>query len=283
MRWDGSQWTVITPLTAPAMFSLAVFDDGAGANLFAGSEQRLWRFDGTSWTSYPLSDPLDGRALEVFDDGSGPALYMAGGKRFRNGQIQTYAAGGPTSQYLDLLAFEDENGAQKALWFAGEFDVAGGVPSRGIARWSNPCGTLTTYCTAKINSQGCTPSIGWTGESSLSLSSTTPFTITAANVINQKGGLLYFGAAGRSAIPFQGGFKCVRFPALRTPPRSSGGNVGPDDCSGAYAIDFTPWISGSNNELLAVGVTVDAQWWSRDPASASTTGLTDALEFEIRP
>jgi hypothetical protein len=50
-----------------------------------------------------------------------------------------------------------------------------------------------------------------------------------------------------------------------------------------YTIDFTPWIDGTNDPLLHVGVTVDAQWWSRDPASASTTGLTNAIEFEIRP
>lgn len=73
------------------------------------------------------------------------------------------------------------------------------------------------------------------------------------------------------------------FPSRRTPPRSSGGNVGPDDCSGAYSIDFTPWIDGAIDELLAIGITVNAQWWSRDPASSTTTGLTNAIEFEIRP
>jgi hypothetical protein len=35
--------------------------------------------------------------------------------------------------------------------------------------------------------------------------------------------------------------------------------------------------------LLVPGVEVFAQDWSRDPASASTTGLTNAIHFVVRP
>jgi hypothetical protein len=102
-------------------------------------------------------------------------------------------------------------------------------------------------------------------------------------VLNQKSGILFYGVFGRTAVPFQGGLNCVRSPVHRTPLRNSLGNSGPDDCSGFYLINFQPWIDGTNDALLGPGITVDAQWWSRDPASPSTTGLTDAIEFEIRP
>ena len=32
---------------------------------------------------------------------------------------------------------------------------------------------------------------------------------------------------------------------------------------------------------VVAGVLVDSQYWSRDPASPSTTGLTNAVEFGI--
>lgn len=287
-RWDGTQWTALPTSGLPAGVSFlsgAVFDDGSGPELFAGGLDALYRFDGAAWTSYPLTAEYDGWELEVFDDGSGPALYTGGGQRFRNGQMETFAAAGPASpvgEPFDLEAFEDESGGSRALFIGGHFDFVG-IPSRGIARWSNPCGALRSYCTAKVNSLGCTPSIGWSGEPSVALVGTTPFVITAANVLNQRPGLLYYGVFGASATPFQGGVQCVNAPVRRTPLRSSGGNTGGNDCSGLYAIDFSSWIDGTSDPLLSIGTTVRAQWWSRDPASASGTGLSNALELEVRP
>lgn len=284
-RWDGAQWTPLPPANlggATAKLSAAVFHDGGGDNLFVGGPTALWRFDGVAWTSYAIADPRATLALEVFDDGSGPALYLGGGLRFRGGQLQSYPSGGPLGAVLELQAFEDEHGGSRALFIGGYFDSVG-IPSRGLARWSNPCGALGSYCTAKVNSLGCTPAIGWSGEPSVSLVASTPFVVTAANVLNQRPGLLYYGVSGAAATPFQGGVQCVRSPFQRTPLRSSGGNVGANDCSGLYSIDFSSWIDGTNDPLLAVGVTVRAQWWSRDVASPSGTGLSDAVELEVRP
>jgi hypothetical protein len=287
-RGDGTQWTALpsaglTP--GIALLSAAVFDDGTGPALFAGSTDDLWRFDGATWTRFPLSISFAAYDLEVFDDGTGPALYMGGGLRLRNGQVESYApsfALPPSNGVFDLQAFADESGGARALFIGGDFEIAG-VPARGLARWSNPCGALRSYCTAKVNSLGCTPAIGWSGEPSAALVSTAPFVITAANVLNQRQGLLYYGVVGALAAPFQGGVQCVRPPLRRTLLRSSGGNVGTNDCSGLYAIDFSSWIDGTNDLLVNIGTTVRAQWWSRDPASPSGTGLSDAIELEVRP
>ena len=137
----------------------------------------------------------------------------------------------------------------------------------------------TTYCTAKVNSQGCTPAISSSG--SPSVSSASPFDIRATSVLNQKQGLLFYGYAA-TAVPFQGGTLCVQPPSRRTPLQGSGGTAAPaNDCSGSYSFDFNAWVQSGADPLAVAGQAIFAQYWSRDPATVSTTGLTDALAFVI--
>jgi hypothetical protein len=138
---------------------------------------------------------------------------------------------------------------------------------------------VSTYCTGKANSLGCTPQIGSNGlPPSLSAGG---FTVTCTNALNQKQGLLFFGAAP-NAVPFQGGTLCVAQPTIRTPTSSSGGNALPaNDCSGTYAFNFSTAYMQSIG--LAPSDTRYAQWWMRDPASPSTTGLSNALQFTVCP
>lgn len=138
----------------------------------------------------------------------------------------------------------------------------------------------TTYCTAKTNSLGCVPQIG--GAGCPSASSSAGFDITCTQVISNKSGLLFYGYAS-SAIPFQGGTLCVQPPTRRTPLQSSGGNPPPDTCTGHFSFDMNAHIqSGADTNLIA-GATVYAQYWYRDPPTASTTGLSNGLSFTIGP
>ena len=144
-----------------------------------------------------------------------------------------------------------------------------------------------SYCTAKTNSLGCTPSIGSIGIPSASAAS--GFTITGAPVLNNKPGLLLYGTAGRWNLPFQGGFLCLHSPR-RSPPVGSGGNPPPNDCSGVFAIDMNCFASGGCGgtplpELSIPGTVVDCQWWGRDPGfpSPNNSTLSDALEYLVRP
>jgi hypothetical protein len=138
------------------------------------------------------------------------------------------------------------------------------------------CGA-STYCTAKTNSLGCVPSVSVSGVASLSGSS---LVVGASGVLNNKSGILFWGRAAASA-PFQGGTLCVMPPTLRTPVQLSGGTTGGADCTGAFSYDFT------THYLLTAGLAVNddvyCQYWSRDPASPSTTNLTDAARFRICP
>jgi len=144
----------------------------------------------------------------------------------------------------------------------------------------------SVYCTAKVTSNGCVPTIGSSGYSSASASS--GFAVTATNVINNKSGLLFYGVNGQSAIPFQAGLLCVAPPVKRTPGTFSGGNPPPNDCSGVLAIDMNAFAAGSLGgsplpDLLVPGTVVNCQFWGRDPGfvAPDNTQLTDGLEYVV--
>jgi hypothetical protein len=138
----------------------------------------------------------------------------------------------------------------------------------------------STYCVAQVNSQGCTSNVALSGVPSAS--SALPFTISAPQVINQKAGLLFYGFGPNNA-PFLGGTLCVAPPLTRTGVQFSGGNNGPDDCSGLFQIDFNAWIQSGIDPALVAGESVFGQYWHRDPAAGSTTGLSDAAQFAVQP
>ncbi|MBM3989125.1 MAG: hypothetical protein FJ294_14350 [Planctomycetes bacterium] len=135
------------------------------------------------------------------------------------------------------------------------------------------------YCTSKVNSLGCTPTIGWSGTPSLS---GTPFTVECTQVLNQRSGLLFYGFAPQF-LPFQGGYLCVRPPTARTPVTNSGGSPAPtSDCSGVHTFDFGAHLSSGVDPALVAGELVNTQFWYRDPASSFHSGRSDALSFGLR-
>lgn len=136
---------------------------------------------------------------------------------------------------------------------------------------------ISIYCTSKLNSLTCEPQIGFVGSASLSASD---LKITCDKVINNKTGILFWGNA-RAAIPFQGGFLCVQPPTSRTGAQPSKGNPPPNDCSGSYLFHWSSSFSASVG--VSAGDTINAQYWMRDPASPSTTGLSNGIEVTFCP
>lgn len=135
----------------------------------------------------------------------------------------------------------------------------------------------TVYCTAKINSQLCSPSIGWSGHPTLV--GLDDFVVTADQVINQKVGIAIYGP-NTASTPFAGGTICVGSPFLRKGPLATGGTALPDNCSGVLTL---PWSHADLDAAGGAGVTVRTQFWYRDPASTGGAGLTNALTFVISP
>ena len=161
-----------------------------------------------------------------------------------------------------------------ASGMTGTLTISGNVS----ADWA--CPTPATYCTAKVNSLGCTPAIGSTGTPSYS--SAAPFTVEASSILNNRFGLMFYGY-GQQATPFQGGTMCVQAPVKRTPVQDSGGNALGNDCSGAFSFDMNARIQSGIDGSLVPGAQVFAQYWSRDPQSPGTTNLTDGVTFTVCP
>ncbi len=149
-----------------------------------------------------------------------------------------------------------------------------------------PLQNATVYCTAKLNSLGCLPSIATSGVPSASAA--LGFVISASNVRNLKPGLLLYTTSGQAAGPFQGGFLCVAAPVRRSIGLNSQGSPAGADCTGVYAIDFNAFgrglLGGTPMAALSVpGTQVHSQFWGRDPgfAAPNNTTLSNAASFVI--
>ncbi len=174
----------------------------------------------------------------------------------------------------------------------GALDLAALVEPLATNGWYYPGVTIlggtfgpgwTSYCTAKLNSSGCSPSIHASGAPSASAGS--GFAITAANVLNNKSGLFFYSSNGQQAAPFQGGTLCVKLPLKRTALQSSNGNPPPNDCSGSYSIDFNAYVASGVDPALVAGSTIDGQYWARDPgfSAPNNTSLSNALHVTLSP
>jgi len=87
-KWDGSSWSALgAGMNQPWVSSLAVYDDGAGAALYAGGRfttaggvaaNGLAKWDGSRWSPLGRGVSSDAIALAVYDDGGGAALFAGG-------------------------------------------------------------------------------------------------------------------------------------------------------------------------------------------------------------
>jgi len=137
------------------------------------------------------------------------------------------------------------------------------------------------YCTPKINSLGCQPTISSQGTPKVG--NPFPFLVQAHGVLNRVNGLLVYGLQ-RASLPFQGGTLCVGPQTTRSKLLKSGGSPpSQKDCSGVFSVNFNAYIASGANPALVAGQQVNAQFWSRDLGDPTGFGssLTDALEFVI--
>ncbi|MHC4652941.1 MAG: hypothetical protein ACYTES_19035 [Planctomycetota bacterium] len=153
-RWNGTFWSPLPGING-VVKALALFDDGSGPALYIGGSfttaggipaDRIARWDGSTWS--PLGTGVNGsvEAMAVFDDGSGPALHVGGGFTAAGGLPANCVARWDGEQWLalgdgtntsvfSLAVFDDGSGGGPALYAAGGFTAAGGLPANRVARW----------------------------------------------------------------------------------------------------------------------------------------------------
>lgn len=226
-----------------------------------------------------------GRSTVTWTDYSGgPTNPVIRARRF-NGQGNAFGPDFVVNEFpavgtVQATPAMDSTGEDIVIGYQGPGAQGNGIDvyARQFACTSGP----HVYCAAKVNSQGCTPEIGFSGTPSASLSS--PFTITGTNVINRKLGLMFYGY-GSTFTPFQGSTICVQPPLKRMPAQNSGGSSSGTDCTGVLSTDFNARIQSGIDPGLVAGATISARWYYRDPHDPAGygTGLTNALRFAICP
>jgi hypothetical protein len=320
-RYDsgGNQLWIRQSSTTGDDFSRAAAADGSGGVYIAGQiappagqgypDAWLARYDSAGNQTWfrQFGSPVGDYAFAAASDGWGGAYVSghtqgnvagpnAGGSdawlaHYDNGGTQTWAVqlGTPSADFADALTSDGSGG----VFVSGQTDGNLGGPSGGqsdvwLARYDGQCALAVSYCTSKVNSLGCSPAIAYSGVPSATVGF--GFTISAGNVINNKPGLLLYTNAGRAAIPFGGGLRCVQAPVRRSVPINSGGNPPPTDCSGVYSLDMNAFavgaLGGAPAPYLTVpGIVIDTQYWGRDNgfAAPNNLALSDGLEFSVCP
>lgn len=139
------------------------------------------------------------------------------------------------------------------------------------------------YCSAKVNSCGTLPAIGYVGQSSAKAAS--GFTLSAWNIRAGKSGLLVYTSAGQASLPFGGGILCLAAPRKRSVPLLDTSGT-PSLCDGTLSLDMNAFAQGAlggnpASFLLAPRTRVNVQFWARDTPGNVT--LSDALEYWVNP
>jgi hypothetical protein len=184
-----------------------------------------------------------------------------------------------TAMYLDFnegsgAVVHDKGTAQQVGSFVGYQTT----PTWEWLLVESSCGSDTLcYCTGKLNSLGCTPSITAVGDTSLG--GADDLHILGSGFLPDTAGVLMW-SRGPAALPFAGGTMCVANPTTRTAIQYSGNNGA--GCTGRYDFHMTHAYMGSR--LLQPGDIVHCQYISRDPASApDRIALSGALRFIVKP
>jgi len=170
VRWDVTGVSSLGPGFGPEPSKAGAFGGelySVGSFTIAGGAPAsgIARWDGNAWSEVGGGLAAPGRALAVFDDGAGagPRLYVGGEFQSAGGVPANYIAtwdgttwssvapggsGGTDGFVHELWVLDDGSGP--ALYAAGDFQTAGGVPANRIARWNgtswSPLGSGIECC-----------------------------------------------------------------------------------------------------------------------------------------
>jgi hypothetical protein len=262
----------------------------------------LGRFDATGaklWLRQIGSDSLDS-STGLAPDGAGGVYFGGwtlgafGGSTFGNFGHQWASRYDTSGTQLSLAQF-----GSQALGFTHTFasDGAGGVYIGGetssplggphsqvgavdafVARYTDACPPVTTYCTASATSiPGCQASISTGGTPHLS--DGLAFTLSSGAVPGGNLGLCLFGWNGPASLPLGslGGSLCVQSPLFRSAPHAGGGLAG--QCNGQLTFTLQDLIDAA--PAFSAGTALNAQLWVRDAANPDSFLLSNGVQFTV--
>jgi hypothetical protein len=206
--------------------------------------------------------------------------------------LHGYAAAGQTAGIVHDLGLGFHKSGTWTYAQVDEASILNDLVYANVHSTANPTGEIRgqvllkqinagSYCTAKVNSQACTPAIAFTGTPTLG--GLDNLKIGGTNLINQSMAVLMWSPLPDNT-PFLGGTQCIASPAMAALGAVfSGGTTGAPDCSGTASVDFTHALMNSNS--LAAGDLAFLQWWYRDAVHTDLTGFgaTEALVVTILP
>lgn len=216
---------------------------------------------------------------DIFGPDIGAAyLFERGPSGWTEQAIIESPDGGPSDRFGRAIAFDGSNAIVGA-----PFDHNSGALFVGAAYALRIGSPSVSFCASGVSSLGCQARLAATGSPSASFA--TPFDLVVSRVEAQRAGLIFYGASAATSAPWgQTGALCVKGPTQRTSAQLSGGNFGA--CDGALSLDWNAFHQlhpGALGQPFSAGQEFAAQAWYRDPPSAKTTQLSDALAFVLLP
>lgn len=136
------------------------------------------------------------------------------------------------------------------------------------------------YCSGKVNSQGCTPTIQYAG--SPTMTGADDFVLTGVDMLNNSFGILLWSTTPGN-FQLGGGTICLSGHVFRHPVQFSGGNgsIQGSDCSGTYTDHLDQaWF---NANMMSAGTSVYVQYIARDNnyAEPNNYSFSNGLRFTI--
>lgn len=248
--------------------SLHFYMPGIAVN---GAGEMLVGFSGSDANNY-VGSWFTGRLPSDAPGETGvPVLYFAG-----QGPYTQISASG-VNRWGDYSLTSVDPANDDTFWTIQEYARSNNSWATRIGRAEFGC-AVSSYCTGKITSHFCAPSMSGSGQPSLALPS---FFVVSATVMDQNvPGLIFFGLNGAASTPFQGGTLCVSPPTTRLPGKNSGGAGA---CTGSLSYTLSDFLATSQGPSIVPGAQVHCQAWARDTGDPFGTSLSDGLFFDVCP
>lgn len=236
-----------------------------------GADQMMIGFSGSSPSQF-VGAYLTGRLPTDAPGETGPPLlYKAGEAPY------TQLTSSGVNRWGDYSLTSVDPVDDSTLWTIQQYARIGNSWVTQIASGDFGCQT-TTFCTAKVTSNLCVPSIGATGTPSLG--NPAGFVVTTTSLEPQQTGLNVFSTNGQAATPFQGGLLCVASPVNRMPGKVTGGGA---PCTGSLSYTLGDVLLHPAGGSLSAGMHLTMQSWSRDLGDAFGSSLSNGVDAVICP